>query len=217
VHERLDAVLFDMDGTLVHSRYDWPAIRAELGVDGASLIDALDALPAPRRERAWARMRAIETEASRSAEVADGARELLDLLAGCDVRTALVTNNSESNARALVARFGLRLDLVLTRDSGLHKPSPQPIVEAMRRLGVDASRTMAVGDSMYDVRAARAAGCRQVVIVGDGDPRLRAAADAWVRDLRELARVVQPLLDRQGSGDGDTRGRRLAAASGDER
>ena len=45
------AVIFDMDGTLVDSRYDWPAIRAELGVDlePGGLRRAADYQVIPRR------------------------------------------------------------------------------------------------------------------------------------------------------------------------
>lgn len=182
----VEAVLFDMDGTLVHSQYDWPSIRAELGVEGPSLIDGLNALPEDKRSLAWARMCEIEVRASREARVVDGARELLDLLGRRRIRTALVTNNTGNNALELTRRFGLELDVVLTRDSGLYKPSGAPLVEAMRRLGVDSARTMAVGDSMYDIRSAREADCAWVVVVNGGVSQHHREADYAFRDLNAL-------------------------------
>ena len=53
-----------MDGTLVDSRYDWPAIRAELGIDAPSLIDALNGLGSPEREEKWRRLIEIERQAT---------------------------------------------------------------------------------------------------------------------------------------------------------
>ncbi len=201
----LEAVLFDMDGTLVHSHYDWPSIRAELGVEGPSLIDALNALPEARRSEAWARMCDIEKRATREARVVDGARELLDLLRIRGIETALVTNNTSNNANELTRRFGLGFDEIISRDSGLYKPSGAPLVEAMRRLGVDAPRVMAVGDSMYDILAAREARCAWVVVVNGGVVQHQEAADLVFRDLGALEAFLREELGstiRGGSPDG---------------
>jgi HAD superfamily hydrolase (TIGR01509 family) len=130
------AVLFDLDGTLVDSTYDWPAIRAQLGVTGASIIDQLNGLPEPERGSRWAELEAIEARATDSATLQPGTHELLGLLAENGLATALVTNNNQANTRRLLDRFGLDFDLVLTRDAGLWKPSGAPFAEAARRLGL---------------------------------------------------------------------------------
>ncbi len=75
------AVIFDMDGTLVDSTYDWPAIRQRLEVTGSSIIDDLNALPEPDRSRRWAELESFEDEATDRARLRDGAVELLELLA----------------------------------------------------------------------------------------------------------------------------------------
>ena len=48
--EGLQACLFDLDGTLVDSDYDWPAIKAELGIKGISILDELNAMDGPEGE-----------------------------------------------------------------------------------------------------------------------------------------------------------------------
>jgi HAD superfamily hydrolase (TIGR01509 family) len=189
VMEGVRAVVFDMDGTLVDSTYDWPNIRRELGVSGASIIDELNALPEPDRSARWAELEVIEARATDAANIHRGAPELLALLADKGLATALVTNNNEANTRRLLDRFGLDFDLVLTRDAGFWKPSGAPIAEAARRLGFPPDQCLGVGDSHYDILAARDAGLRAVCMVNDGaahhDGDLNFAdIQAFVRYLR---------------------------------
>jgi HAD superfamily hydrolase (TIGR01549 family) len=190
----VEAVVFDMDGTLIDSHYDWPSIRDQLGVDGASIIDDLNGLPEPDRSHRWAELEMIENTASASAKVFEGAHDLLELLADHGLPTALVTNNTDGNTRLLLDRFDLRFDVVLTRDSGFYKPSGQPIREAVRRLDVDAGTCLAVGDSRYDILAARDAGLAGVCIVNDTDGRFAAEADHSFPDIQKFVRFLQIVL-----------------------
>jgi hydrogenase expression/formation protein HypE len=190
-------VVFDMDGTLVESIYDWPAIRRHLQVTTPSILDELDGLAEPERSERWAALRDIELEATRTAGLKSGARDLLAMLAGRGIHTALVTNNSSANASELIDRFGLAFDVVLTRDSGLWKPSGAPVAEAVRRLGLDPAEVLAVGDSHFDLEAARAAGCGLAAIVFDGAERFRGAADLRWADLGTMRRGLEVVLGRE--------------------
>ncbi len=188
----IEAVIFDLDGTLVDSHYDWPAIRAELGIDGRSLIDALNGLDSPQRKAKWRRMAEIERQATAQATLKPGVTELLAFLRERRLPTALVTNNSRHNAASLLGRFDLAFDLVMTRDDGLWKPSGAPVAEAARRLGVPPQRCLTVGDSRYDVAAGREAGCGCVVILHDAQGGLEA--DLKFPDASGLLRYLRRLL-----------------------
>lgn len=192
----VSAVVFDMDGTLVESDYDWPEIRRRLGVTGRSIIDDLNGLPDPDRTSRWAELEAIERDATGAARLKRGAGELLELLAAHGLPTALVTNNSDANAHALLDRFGLGFEVVLTRDSGLWKPSGAPLAEAIRRLGVPSERCLAVGDSSYDLEAARAAGCGAICLLYAGAERHRDEADLALADVEALIRHLRVVLGR---------------------
>ena len=162
-------VLFDMDGTLVEVPYDWTRIRADLGAFEISILTYLGRLEEPERSRKWAILERHEAAATRQARLRPGVRRLLKRLKKRGVRTALVTNNSRKNTDILLGRFGLGFDLVLTRDDGLWKPSGDPLVAAMGRLGLGPSECLAVGDSHFDVRAAREAGIPRIYVIGAPD------------------------------------------------
>ncbi len=194
VLEGFRAVVFDMDGTLVDSTYDWPAIRRHLGVTGPSIIDDLNGLAEPYRSQKWAELENIEKSATENAQIHDGAHEVLELFAAHDFATALVTNNNSANTRRLLARFGLRFDTILTRDSGLWKPSGAPITKALTQLGVLPGECLGVGDSRYDVLAAREAGLAAVCLVHEGVARHDIDADLSFADIPAFVRYLRIVL-----------------------
>jgi len=187
----IEAVIFDMDGTLVDSSYDWPAIRRRLGVTGASIIDDLNGLPEPDRSQRWAELEEIEATATAGATIHEGAHELLEVLAEHRLSTALVTNNSDANAQRLLERFGLIFNVIVTRDSGLWKPSGAPVKEAAQRLGIAPDRCLGVGDSRYDILAAREAGLGGVCILHDGAGRHDGEADLAFKDIPAFVRYLK--------------------------
>lgn len=96
-----------------------------------------------------------------------GLVDALDRLDALGVRTAVVTNKTERLARLLLKQLGLadRMATIIGGDTlGREnaKPSPAPILEMMARCG--GGRTAFVGDSMYDVTAAKAAGVTSIAV-----------------------------------------------------
>jgi HAD superfamily hydrolase (TIGR01509 family) len=195
----IDAVVFDMDGTLIDSKYDWPEIRRRLAVTSDSIIDELNGLPDPERTEKWSELEAIERQATLSAALKDGANELLELLRKHGLATALVTNNSDHNTHLLLDRFNLEFDVVLTRDSGLWKPSGAPLAKAMEHLGVLPERCLAVGDSRYDVEAAHEAGCGCVCVLYGAADRYRDHADLAFPDISAFLRYLRIVLQNPGT------------------
>jgi pyrophosphatase PpaX len=84
--------------------------------------------------------------------------------------------------------------VVCGEDTERHKPDPEPIQLALRRLGARADEAAYVGDSPFDIAAARAAGVYAVAVGWGGmhpDERLRAEQpDAFVRTPAELLACV---------------------------
>ncbi|MFQ6117359.1 MAG: HAD family hydrolase, partial [Candidatus Bipolaricaulia bacterium] len=87
--------------------------------------------------------------------------------------------------------------LVLTRESGLTKPSGAPLLLAAQRLHLEPGDLAAVGDNEFDLRAAREAGLGLIIIVNPDVERFKGRCDYAVRDLEELKVLFGRLLQQR--------------------
>ncbi|MCX6091487.1 MAG: HAD family phosphatase [Candidatus Bipolaricaulota bacterium] len=196
----LRAVLFDMDGTIFDSRIDLGSVRQALRLprDGRSFLEQLSELPPAERERGMALLVEAEMRGSEAGRLIPGAEELVALLRARGVRCALITNNSRASAEAVLRRYPLAFDLVLTRDDGAAKPDPAILTTALARLGVEPRHTLAIGDAHLDLIAAHRAGIGKLILVAPQPwvldfvprdiPHQRAA------DLYEVREIVERLV-----------------------
>jgi len=191
---KIRGVLFDMDGTIVSVPYDWPRIKAELGSGDVPILSYLDRLGEPGRSRKRAVLERHETEATRRAVLKRGTKALLGLLAERGAKTALITNNSRTNTEHLLERFRLTFDLVMTRESGLWKPSGAPLLAAMERLGLTRNVCCAVGDSHFDVTAAKAAGIPLIFVLNRDPGHFVEDGVEVVASVEALRKRVEPML-----------------------
>jgi HAD superfamily hydrolase (TIGR01509 family) len=175
------AFIFDLDGTLIDSVYQhvlaWRAALAQLGIEcavwrihrrigmsGGLLAEAL------LRETGRvvssddaARLRQLHAELYLREVVhvrpLAGARELIAMLAQAKIPFAIATSGRLEVARRTVALLGADLPIPLvTRDEVAHaKPDPDLFLAAAAKLGVDIATCWVVGDSVWDLLAARRA------------------------------------------------------------
>lgn len=211
----VDAVVFDVDGTLVDSITGYAqAAReaaAEFGfvVDDAMVVAALNDdvpfWPLVLRERASdaqlvARLMAATrqrwpTILREQVRCFDGLAAMLDTLAGRGIVLGICTASRGETLPAL-AEAGLldRFRVVVTANDVTHrKPHPEGLEKAAAALGVAPGRVAYVGDTVPDVRAARSAGMTAVgVLTGAGDgPRLAiAGAHRLVAGHAQLAGLL---------------------------
>lgn len=165
--EHVSCALFDMDGTLYDTGLDFHALRRDLGLpsDGEPILAQLEALPIPLRDAGVERLHAAEAEGAANGRLLPGASALVAWLHECDIRCALITNNSRRSLETVIHRLPLDFDLTLSRDDGLMKPHPALFSRALQHFGLSPDQAVAIGDSALDARAAHAAGIRSVYLV----------------------------------------------------
>ncbi|MDD8019819.1 MAG: HAD family hydrolase [Acidobacteriota bacterium] len=186
-------VIFDLDGTIVENNYDWAAIRWELGLESGSILTYLDSLPEPEKSQKSAILETHERNQTERAKLKKGVRKFLNWLGSSRIMTALVTNNNRENTCRLLDRFQLSFDLVLTRESGLYKPSGAPLSRAMEQLKVRPDETVAVGDTSYDLLAAQEAGLVRVFILKSAMTPANLGEATVVSSFEEIRRCLEKI------------------------
>lgn len=199
--EVFEAVLFDMDGTLIDSTpavlRAWTTWMEEFGLSrdqlgrhhgrpSAEVVRAL--LPPDQHVTATSRINSLELDDVHDIVVLPGAVDALADLR--DARSAIATSCNGPLAQARIAAAGLVPPSVLITvdDVARGKPAPDPFLEAARRLGVDPQRCLVVEDAPKGLEAAHAAGCFTLAVVTT-TARADLDADAVVGDLSEVAFV----------------------------
>ncbi|WP_433006573.1 HAD-IA family hydrolase [Kribbella sp. CA-294648] len=199
----LQAVLFDMDGTLVTSDASveraWTTWASEYGVSVAEVLSQAHGAPAEStvarmlpqlgevaRSTAAARQLELQYDDLSDVVAAPGAFEVLASLGG--LPWAVVTSADLRLAKARLGAAGIDPPLLVTiEDISRGKPDPEGYLRAAELLAVDPRYCLVVEDAEVGLAAGRAAGARTAALKGlDGDFRLR--------DLHDLA----SLLNRSG-------------------
>jgi len=193
----IKGLIFDLDGTIVDVAYNWSKINAELGTRGIPILTYLSELEEPEKSRKWDILKKYEAEATKKARPKDGIKEFLSFLSQKSVRKALVTNNSQENVEFLLRKFGLEFDCVISRESGLWKPSGAPFLEIMKKFGLKREECAVVGDSHYDVKAARESGIGRVFLLSLDKERLFGPGVEVFPSVEALQQRIEQLLEHR--------------------
>jgi phosphoglycolate phosphatase len=219
IHNDCSAAMLDLDGTLVDTLDDFvaalnlmldelalprvaaPQVAGLIGKGGEFLVRSVlaqlskgEAVGAGQAETALARFRHhYERVNGRHARVFPGVLEGLQQMKRRGLVLACVTNKPTAASRALLRACGL--DEFFQQVTGGDrferlKPDPLPLVKTCAALGSQPAQTLMIGDSVNDVRAARAAGCPVVLVTygyNHGEPVRSAGADGYVDSLADLA------------------------------
>src|SRR5262245_54435556 len=219
------AFLFDLDGTLVDSVYQhvlaWKEalevegielsvwrIHRKIGMSGGLFTNML------LRETGLdisseriARLQRLHASAynriSSQVRPLPGARELLDALTGAGIPWAIATSGRLETAGPVLATLGVDMDRVpvITRDLVKYaKPDPDLFLAAAKRLGVPIESASVVGDSVWDMLAARRARSLGIGLLSGGyglEELERAGAYRVYEDPADLLRHLDEVGGRR--------------------
>jgi HAD superfamily hydrolase (TIGR01509 family) len=221
----LQAVLFDLDGTLVDSNEThveaWVAcfaerghgisakrIRPEIGLGGEQLVRAIlgrdaakldvEQLPECESER-YRRL-----VAERKLQLLPGAKRLLEAVRAHGLRSALASSSRAEQLEATFASVGVDLRELVDATTGASdvahaKPEPDLLHAAAGKLGIAPEHCVYVGDTPHDLLAAELAGAPSIGIACGAWSREelleRGASSAW-DDPGELAEHLDAALEK---------------------
>jgi HAD superfamily hydrolase (TIGR01509 family) len=212
----IEAVLLDMDGTLVDTERVYieslTEVLDEFGLpDGQDTCNGMIGLPGPECQallvarygdtlplrdinRAFAAKR--DARFATGLPVKPGTLELLDALRAADCPVAVVTSSSRKTADQHLTLAGIRarFDTILTRDDvACGKPAPDLYLLAAQRFGAPPGNCVAVEDSSVGVTAACSAGAITLMVpdMMQPDAATRGQCAAVLTDLHAVLEMLQ--------------------------
>jgi len=184
---RFPVVLFDFDGTIVDSgaiiiasfrhaartvlRREIPDAWIAARVGGAGLYEQMAEIDADRVDELVTSYREHNEPLHDQLECCVGMLDVLERLHAEGRRLGIVTAKRHATVELAFARLPLRdyFEIVVgSDDTERHKPHPEPILFALEKLGARPETAVYVGDSPFDVGAARAAGVHAIGVTWGG-------------------------------------------------
>jgi len=216
-----EMVMIDLDGTLVDSvpdlAYCTDAMLAEMGMPARgeakvrqwvgngverlvkrALLDRLDGEP---DETLFSKalpiyMALYKDNVSDRSRLYPGVKEGLDFLRGAGYKLGCITNKAAAFTEPLLKDVGIYdyFRIVVSGDTlPVKKPDPRPLLHAAEYFKVDPARALMVGDSISDVKAARAAGFQVICVsygYNHGQDIRDAHPDAVIDSMAQLAGLL---------------------------
>jgi HAD superfamily hydrolase (TIGR01509 family) len=188
------AVIFDLDGTITQPYFDFDAIREEMGLDKNSgpVLESMQKMTPQQRQRAEQILRHYEERAVIESKLNPGARQTLSALRRAGVGIGILTRNRRSNAEAIAVKHKLKFDAIVDRDDGPVKPDAFGVLRLCEQFGVKPEQTLVVGDYLFDLLSAKAAGAAAVLLANhERADEFARHADFTIQNIRQVLQIVR--------------------------
>jgi HAD superfamily hydrolase (TIGR01509 family) len=188
------AVIFDLDGTITQPYFDFDAIRKEMGLDKNSgpVLESMQKMTPQQRQRAEQILRHHEERAVIESKLNPGARQTLSALRRAGVGIGILTRNRRSNAEAIAVKHKLKFDAIVDRDDGPVKPDAFGVLRLCEQFGVKPEQTLVVGDYLFDLLSAKAAGAAAVLLANhERADEFARHADFTIQNIRQVLQIVR--------------------------
>ncbi|MHC4075069.1 MAG: HAD family hydrolase [Planctomycetota bacterium] len=190
----IKAAIFDLDGTITQPYFDFDVIRAEMGIDknAGPVWEAMRKMTPLQRRRAEQILQHHEKLAVEQSELNPAARETLLQLRQSGIGIGILTRNRRENALAVAEKHRLKFDVVLGREQGPVKPDAFGVLEICRQLGSEPAGTLVVGDYLYDMLCAKAAGAVAVLLANHPKAdEFSEHADFTIQTLDQIMQIIK--------------------------
>lgn len=164
--DNVKGVIFDLDGTLLHSSLDFHAMKRDIGCPpDQDILTFIDCLACPiAQAKAHQIVIAHELADAESAGWIDEGRVILERAHRLKLPTAIVTRNCRAATSIKLRRNSVPIDIVLTREDAPPKPQPDALLMVASYWRLSVASILYVGDYIYDQQAAENAGMQWYLI-----------------------------------------------------
>jgi HAD superfamily hydrolase (TIGR01509 family) len=189
----IKAVIFDLDGTITQPYFDFDAIREEIGLakDSGPVLESMEKMTAQQRQDAEKILHYHEQKAVTESKLNANAKQTLSALRAAGIHIGVLTRNKRSNALAIARKHKLKFDAVIDREDGPVKPDAFGVLQLCRQFGVKPEETLLVGDYLFDLLCAKAAGAVAVLLVNhEQADEFTEHADFCIEDISRILEII---------------------------
>jgi len=190
----IKAVIFDLDGTITQPYFDFDAIREEIGlpIDSGPVLESMEKMTKQQRIEAERILHSHEQKALDESSLNVGAEQTLASLRAAGIRIGILTRNKRDNAFAIAKKHNLQFDAVVGREDGPVKPDAFGVLELCQQFGVEPGETLLVGDYLFDLLCARAAGAIPVLLANHHQAgEFAEHADFCIEQIIEVIDIIK--------------------------
>jgi len=190
----IKAVIFDLDGTITQPYFDFDAIREEMGLDRNSgpVLESMQKMTAQQRRLAEEILHFHEERAVTESKLNAGAKQTLAALCKAGIHIGVLTRNKRSNALAIACKHGLKFDAIVDREDGPVKPDAFGVLRICEQFGVQPQETLLVGDYLFDLLCAKAAGAVAVLLANhDRAGEFAEHADFTIENIDQILQIIE--------------------------
>ncbi|MCH7558059.1 MAG: HAD family hydrolase [Planctomycetes bacterium] len=189
----IKAVIFDLDGTITQPYFDFDAIREEIGLakDSGPVLESMEKMTAQQRQDAEKILYYHEQKAVTESKLNANAKQTLSALRTAGIHIGVLTRNRRSNALAIARKHKLKFDIVIGREDGPVKPDAFGVLRICGQFGVEPEETMLVGDYLFDLLCAKAAGAVAVLLANHNQAdEFAEHADFCIDDISRILEII---------------------------
>lgn len=195
---RIDAVLFDFDGTLTQPGVlDFSIIKQAIGCPGHTpVLEFMASVDDDAQRFDMARqLDRFELDGAAVSQPNAGAEQLIACIKNAGLAVGILTRNSRASVIRALENFSALsmddIDVMVTREDPVKiKPSGEGVVLAANKMGVDPEHVLMVGDFHFDMDAGRDAGALTAYLSNGGS----ALDDLECRFVIETLSELQPII-----------------------
>lgn len=189
----IKAVIFDLDGTITEPYLDFDKIRQEIGLspDSEPILESMAKMSPAQRQKTEEILYKHEQLAVEHSTLNKGTPELFNWLKKNNIPIGILTRNTKHNARAVAEKHNLEFHAIFDRHDGPAKPDPFGVKKLCDFFKVKPQETLVVGDYLYDLQSAKAAGATAILVkAGKNAEKFGSQADYIVDSLAEIIDII---------------------------
>jgi HAD superfamily hydrolase (TIGR01509 family) len=190
----IEAVIFDLDGTITQPYFDFDMMREEIGLakDSGPILESMEKMTTEQRNRAEQILRSHEEKAVMKSTLNPGAKRTLSALRSAGIRIGVLTRNRRSNAFAIAKKHRLKFDAVVDREDGPIKPDAFGVLRLCEQFGIKPEEALVVGDYLFDLQCAKAAGAVAVLLTNhERADEFAEHADFCIENISGILQIIK--------------------------